>query len=176
MSRALDRDRQRCYRAETSAFGGTDLDDPLEWAELTAIFHAVLAHPWWQSLDVPQPTLMRARADSQRSSADGATIRLARGGHTALTLLHELSHHVVMGRCLDDPGHGPRFRAVELRLAELFGGAPARRHLAEAWQLHGLAVGPWEGPEPRVVDGLTGGPVVGPGPARLRGAIPLGAG
>lgn len=143
-----DRDRQRVYDAEVSALGGTVFDDPLHWDDVLALFHRTIAPRWWQELGVPTPVLRRARSDAQRSSSDGTSIRIARHGQNALTLAHELSHHVVQGLALVDPGHGPAFRACSLRIIELTAGTEARRFLSEAWHDAGLAVDPWPRPEP----------------------------
>lgn len=173
MTPSSDRHRQRCYDAEASAFGGTTLDRRIGWDDLVALFEAVTRHPWWLSLGAAPPALRPARRDAARSSADGATIRIASGDRTALTLGHELCHHLVCSLRIDDPGHGPAFRAAELRVIELLGGKGARQQLDEAWRRHGLDLRRWPGPEPH-----DGGPglatsLTAAAPGRLRGAVPL---
>jgi hypothetical protein len=172
VSATADRGRQRCYDAEDSAFGGTHLDQPISWADLIALVGAVTSDWWWHRLGVAAPVVVPARREATRSSADGTTVRIAEGGRTALTVLHELTHHLVIHRQLPDPGHGAHFRAVELRVAEVVGGAIARRQLATSFAEHGLAVPPWDGPEPYHPIGLASS-LATAGPGRLRGAIPL---
>lgn len=135
--------RQRVYDAEEAAFGGTLLDDPLDWDTLVALFGAVVHHPWWRSLGVTTPALVQARVDSQRSSSDGTTIRISPHGRTPLTVAHELAHHISPG-----DQHGPAFRAAELRTVAVVGGVEARRRLAAEWARWGLPPGSWDRPEP----------------------------
>lgn len=172
---ATDRERQRCYDAETSTFGGTTFDEIVSWEDLVALFEATVRHPWWLALGVRVPSLRPARSDSSTSSADGTMVRIARRGRTAATLLHELTHHLVITGPHDDPGHGPLFRALELRLAELFGGTALREALGRAWRDHGLTVATWAGPEPRITQPLATS-LVDAGPGRIRGAISLPSG
>lgn len=143
-----DRHRQRVYDAEGFALGGTVFDDPQPWSRLLSLCEAVADHPWWSGLGASRPTLTPARRDSFRSSANGSTIRLAPSGCTIATLAHELSHHLVFHLRLDDPGHGPWFRATELRVIELVCGTEARSFLAQAWRDASLAVESWHWPEP----------------------------
>jgi hypothetical protein len=167
-----DRHRQRCYDAEDWAFGGTILDEPLSWDDLSALFEAVLHSEWWQSLSVTSPQLRRTRSDSARSSADGTSIRLAAVGQNSVTLVHELSHHLVASLDLVDAGHGPEFRAAALRVMQVVGGTRSRQLLDDAWHHHRLPVAPWTFGEPASDDGLAAS-LVDAGPDRLRGAIPL---
>jgi hypothetical protein len=149
-----DRGRQCVYDAEGFALGGTMFDDPWPWDRLVTLCDAVVAHPWWIGLGVDQPVLRPARRDARRSSADGTTIRLAADGRTVLTLVHELSHHVVIGLGLTDQGHGGAFRAAELRLTELIAGSEARRFLHQAWSTARLDVALWCHGEPPPGRGL----------------------
>jgi hypothetical protein len=158
----VDRHRQRVYDAEEAAFGGTLLSEPMEWDDLLVLAHSVVHNPWWAGLEVDPPTIRAARADSGRSSSDGSTIRLASGGRTALTVSHELAHHLVAALEPDDPGHGPAFRAAALRTMALVGGTDARHLLDEEWRRWGVPAGTWRWPEPPL------------GPGHLvRGAIAL---
>jgi hypothetical protein len=167
-----DLHRQRCYDAEDWALGGTILDEPLSWDDLSALFEAVLHCEWWRSLGVMSPQLRRARSDSARSSADGTSIRIAPAGQNSVTLVHELTHHLVASLDLVDPGHGPGFRAAALRVMQVVGGTRSRHMLDHAWKHHRLPVSPWTFGEPEGGDGLAAS-LVDAGPDRLRGAIPL---
>lgn len=152
-----DAHRQRVYDAEEAAFGGTSLDELIEWDGVAAVVAAVVHHPWWRSLGASVPHLARARADAARSSSDGSTIRLCREGQTALTVAHELAHHLAIGDL-----HGEGFRAAELRTITVVGGSEARHRLAAEWARWAIPPGPWNLPEPPE----------GPGRA-LRGVIAL---
>lgn len=150
-----DLHRQRVYDAEDAAFGGTTLDEPLAWAALVAVVHAVTHHPWWRDLGVPAPAVRPARDDAARSSADGGTIRFARPGRTALTAAHELAHHLVaalVGPHVEP--HGPQFRAAELRTVAIVGGDEARAVLDAEWARWGLPAAAWPWPEPPPGPGL----------------------
>lgn len=149
-----DRHRQRVYDAEGFALGGTLFDEPQPWPRLVALCDSVVNHPWWTDLAAPHPRLVPARRDSRRSSSDGTTIRLAPAGCTIATLCHELSHHLVFHLGLDDPGHGPWFRAAELRVVELTCGTEARSFLAEAWRHAALPIHAWAWPEPPTGHGV----------------------
>lgn len=138
-----DRHRQRVYDAEEAAVGGTLLTEPMDWDDLLVVANAVVHHPWWQALGVDPPTIRPARSDAARSSADGSTIRLAAGGRTALTVTHELAHHLVARLDPSDPGHGPTFRAASLRTVAVVGGAWARHALDAEWRRWGIPAGPW---------------------------------
>lgn len=151
---ARDQHRQRVYDAEGFALGGTMFDDPQPWARLVALGEAVAHHPWWTGLGASRPTMVRARRDSHRSSANGASIRLAPSGQTIAILCHELAHHLVFHFGLDDPGHGPWFRATELRVVELVCGTQARSFLDQAWRDGGLRVESWVWAEPPPGSGL----------------------
>ena len=167
-----DQDRQRVYDAELAAFGGTTFDEPVPWSELVAVFETVIRHPWWQNLAVVAPSLVRGRRDSQRSSSNGAVVRIAPGAQSGSTLTHELAHHLVTHLGLADPGHGPQFRAAGLRTVELVGGSRSRQILSGEWARWGLSVGTWAFPEPPTGPGMSR-PIVTPGPERIRGAIAL---
>lgn len=161
-----DVDRQAVYDAEDAAFGGTTMDEALSWDEVEVLVDAVTSSPWYASLDVPAPSVVPARRGARRSSADGTCIRLSEAGRDAATVVHEIAHHVDHhlgpGSRPPRPAHGPEFRAVALRVAELVGGTLARDQLARAFRHRRLAVATWPGPEPRVSAARA-----------LRGAIPL---
>jgi len=153
MGRSVDHDRQRVYDAEEAAFGGTTLDEPLSWDDVEVLMSAVTSDRWWTELAVPAPRLVRARADARTSCADGEAIRICRDGQTALTLTHELAHHLTghlpwPASDLREPVHGPRFRATSLRVAMVVAGQVAVDQLEEAWRIHGLSVTTWAFPEP----------------------------
>ncbi|QGG94720.1 hypothetical protein [Actinomarinicola tropica] len=155
-----DTDRQRVEDAEIAAFGGTDLEEERSWDEVTSILHAVVLTPWWTQLEVPAPVLRPARADARRSSADGRTIRICRGGRTAYTVAHELAHHLVVHLPPGGPGHGPAFRAAALRTVAVVGGTEARDVLAEEWRRWGVPPGSWHRSEPPPGPGLALGGVI----------------
>jgi hypothetical protein len=159
----VDRERQRVYDAEDAAFGGTLLHEHLAWDDMVVAFHAVVGGAWWRSLGVTVPALVRARADSARSSSDGASIRIAPAGQTALTVAHELAHHLVAALSPPErPAHGPEFRAAALRTVAVLGGTWARGALDAEWERWGVPAGAWAWAEPPA----------GPGHL-LRGAIAL---
>lgn len=143
-----DADRQRVEDAEIAAFGGTDLEEPRDWDEVASILHTVVCSAWWASLRVPPPVLRPARSDARRSSADGQSIRICRGGQTAYTVAHELAHHLVAHLSPGEPGHGSGFRAAALRTVAVVGGTGARAILAAEWDRWGIPAGPWRWPEP----------------------------
>jgi hypothetical protein len=152
-ARSGDHDRQRVYDAEEAAFGGTTLDEPLSWDDVEVLMSAVTSDRWWTELAIPAPRLLRARADARTSRADGSAIRICRDGQTALTLIHELGHHLSghlpwPSSDVADSAHGPRFRASALRVAMVVAGPVAVDQLARAWRSHGLSVTIWAFPEP----------------------------
>ena len=129
-----DLHRQRVYDAEHAAMGGTVYEEPVSWEDLTALFHATLHHPWWRQQAIPDPILRRARHDSGRSSSDGVTVRIARAGQNAITLAHELGHHLDSTLpWAGEPrrGHGPTFCAALLRVVEVVCG-PVERAVLHA--------------------------------------------
>jgi hypothetical protein len=151
--RVVDHDRQRVYDAEEAAFGGTTLDDPLSWDDVGVLLSAVTSDQWWTELAVPAPRLVRARSDSRTSCADGRAIRICRDGQTALTLTHELAHHLSAhlpwpSSDAPEPVHGPRFRATSLRVAMVVAGQVAVHQLEHSWRVHGLSVTAWAFSEP----------------------------
>jgi hypothetical protein len=170
---ARDVDRQKVYDAEERAFGGTSMEERLDWSDVVVLVAAVVSDPWWHALGVPSPQLVRARADADTSSADGAQLRIAAPGHNAVTVAHELAHHLVahvLGRRADGrqlagglpAAHGAEFRAAALRTASVVGGGLARVQLCRAWRDAGLSVATWSLPEPTPRE-----------PRALRGSIPL---
>lgn len=154
MTPPRDVDRRRVEDAEVAAFADTLLEEVLGWDQVTAVFDAVVHHAWWASLDVPVPSLRQARDDALRSSADGSTVRICRGGRTAYTVAHELAHHVVAHRSPGGPSHGPAFRAAAVRTVAVVGGSWARRALDAEWVRWGVPPGPWHGAEPPEGPGL----------------------
>lgn len=167
--RVVDRDRQRVYDAEDAAFGGTTMDEALEWHEVEVLVAAVVADPWWTSLGIVTPRLRAARSDARTSCSDGEVVRISREGQTAVTVVHELAHHLSghLAWPADPEGPSPhdgRFRATALRVATIVGGTPGADALARSWERHGLCVAAWPWGEP-----------VGRPPRALRGARALGA-
>ncbi len=168
-----DLHRQRVYDAEEAAFGGTHLAERLSWPDVEATFHAVVHHAWWLAIGATQPVLRTARVDSLRSSADGREIRIAEGGRNALTIAHELAHHLVACTTAGaEPAHGPRFCAALIRLVQLVGGVPARRRLEAELARREVPVGPWWSSEPPGSVALAA-TLVHAAPERLRGAVAL---
>jgi hypothetical protein len=165
--------RQRVYDAEEAALGGTHLTERLRWDDVVATFEAVVHHPWWRSTGAGRPELQRARAGAARSSADGRRVRVADTGRDALTVAHELAHHltVVTGPA-EAEAHGPAFRAALVRLVGLVGGPVARTHLEHELARRDVPVGAWWLPEPPATTGLAD-TLSRAGPGRLRGAVPL---
>jgi hypothetical protein len=167
-----DQHRQRVYDAEDAAFGGTVLTHPLSWDDAVALTHAVVHHPWWSLLGVPSPQVLRARGDATRSSADGNRVRLARDGQDAVTVAHELTHHLVANTLRTVAPHGPEFCAALLRTIEVMGGIAARDRFRGELAARGVPVGVWWGPEPPHRAPLAG-TLTRTGPGRLRGALML---
>lgn len=170
-TRGRDSERSRCYAAEDAAFGGTTLTTDLDHRSVVALVASVTHQRWWRQLEVPDPVVTTARADARRSSADGTTIRIAPGGRQALTVVHELAHHLTIGLAHPDPGHGPWFRAAELELVGLVAGERSRGHLTDAFATHRLTVASWDRP-PAPTTGRTD-LLVHRGPDRIRGAVAL---
>ncbi len=143
-----DRGRAAVYEAEEQAFGGTDLDHPVAFAELARLANQVVTGPWWTSAGGPPVDLRPARVDAASSTArDGAgtaTVRIAAPQRTPGTLAHELAH-VLAGV---GHGHDARFRAAHVDLAGLLGGAAAAARLQAAFRDFGLDVAarPWPPP------------------------------
>jgi hypothetical protein len=165
--------RQRVYDAELATTGGTVLAEPLTWEDVTALFHAVVHHPWWIALGAVPPHLARARSDSARSSSNGHQIRIARGGQDATTVTHELAHHLVT--TTGPPGgapHGEEFCAALVRLMQVVGGVPARRRLHDEMAARKVPVGAWWSVEPPPLAPLAD-TLARAGPGRLRGAVML---
>jgi hypothetical protein len=143
-----DRHRQRCYDAEEAALGGTLLTEPQGFDVLVELVDAVGGHRWWAALGAPAPVVRRGRPGSRRSWSDGIGITIAPAGADALTVAHELAHHLTRRLDPADPGHGPTFRAAELRTVSVVGGTRAAELLAAELVRWGVAPGPWPGPEP----------------------------
>ncbi|MEM8621614.1 MAG: hypothetical protein AAGF73_18040 [Actinomycetota bacterium] len=152
----VDRQRQATYAAEYDAFEGTDLTDRARLSDLADLAARVVAEPWWQG---PAVVVRPARADSSTSSArcgisahDDVEIRLAPGGCTVATLVHELAHALVGPA----RGHDASFRRATLDVLAVATNldAPRRRgerHVAgllEAFAAHGLTVGERGWPDP----------------------------
>ena len=171
MTPVRDHQRQRCYDAESSAFGGTTMAVDLDWESVVALVATVTHHPWWRGLGAPPPRLARARTDARRSVADGVTIRIARDGQQALTVVHELAHHLTTRLGRPDPGHGAWFRSTELELVRLVAGDLPHCQLAEAFAHHGLQVERWDRPPSTATHRCDA--LVHAGPGRLLGAVPL---
>jgi hypothetical protein len=169
----VDRDRQRVYDAEEAAFGGTTMDDRLGWDDVEVLVDAVVADAWWASIALPAPRLQRSRADARTSCSDGVVIRICTEGQTALTVVHELAHHVAGHLAWPDgvgepTPHGDRFRATALRVATVVSGSSGSDALERSWHSHRLSVADWAWPEPddRAPRALRG--------ARALGGVPPG--
>jgi hypothetical protein len=134
----VDVDRSAVYAAELRAFEGTDLEDVVEFGDLTARMDLVVKGDWWPG---PAVEVLASRADAASSStrcavtAQGgvATIRLARAQTTIATAAHELGHALAgVGE-----GHGPVFRAAYLDVIAVITNADStdRRHELHVYQL-----------------------------------------
>lgn len=110
-----DADRSAVYAAESSAFDGTDLESPRDFAAIADLVARVTAGEWWPG---PLITVRAARRDASSSSTrcGAATssmrteIRFAAGQLTVATAAHELAHALAGV----DAGHGPLFRTAYL--------------------------------------------------------------
>ena len=168
-----DASRQRVYDAELAATGGTVLTERLSWDDVTALFHAVIHHPWWTELGAVVPQLSQARRDSHRSSSDGRQVRIAPAGQDALTITHELAHHLVTHTGpVGATAHGPEFCAALVRLVQVVGGVPARRRLHDELVARAVPIGPWWSTEPPALAALAD-TLTAAAPGRLRGAVAL---
>lgn len=165
-----DSERQRTYDAEAAALGGAVSTLPVGVERCRELFAEVRRSDLWQveaaGCDVQ---ILAARRDARRSSAAGSRVRLVRSDASPLTLAHELAH-VAAGPA--DPGHGPRFRALEVALVRLLCGTAAAAALDAAFDARRLRVDdlPVDGAEAGA-DGITGGGTVQCGDGRLAHAV-----
>jgi hypothetical protein len=135
-----DRDRQRCYDAETVAVSGTTVDEPVGFDRLVELARHATASRLWALEACGRPVeIRRGRANSSRSTAatDTGVIRIAPRHDTISTLAHELAH-IAAGR--NDVGHGPRWRALHVAFLRLLAGNTPADRLAAAYRNAGLVV------------------------------------
>jgi hypothetical protein len=148
-----DRGRAAVYEAEEQAFGGTDLDCSVAFAELVRRVHDLVDGPWWTAAGGPPVDVRPARSDAASSTArDGggvATVRIAGPQCTTATVAHELAH-VLAGVA---HGHDARFRAAHVDVAAVLGGATAAAQLQAAYREFDLPVAPRPWPVPLKAQG-----------------------
>ena len=148
--RGPDRGREAVYAAEEAAFGGTDLDRPVPFDDLTALTAGVVASDWWVACGAPPVEVVGAPGASS-SSARGGTgpgpgvlIRLAPPQWTAGTVAHELGH-ALAGVA---HGHDGCFRAAHVDVVAMIAGAGLAAVLAGAYIAHDVPPGDRSWPPP----------------------------
>lgn len=158
---SADVGRAAVAAVETTAFGGTSLDDVVGRSRAEGWVSDVVAGPWW--LQAGPPVIVRrprvsTRSSSARVAADdqqrlGAhapvEVQLADEQCSLATVAHELAHALAGVAA----GHGPRFRAAHVDLVSVLAGRSTGVFLAECYGRFGLAVSARRWPEPWRVDG-----------------------
>jgi hypothetical protein len=154
---SIDRERQRCYDAESSAFSGTSFDEQLPLEELVRLAAVVTDTTLWAVEAAGRRVHVAAgRRDLTHAYAvpgDGR-VRLPKGAHDLATLAHELAHVAAGPAAI---GHGSRFRALHVAVVHVLMGANAATRLRTAYvnarlPLDDLAVDPG----PSVAGGVAG--------------------
>ena len=140
------------YAAEDAAFGGTDFDDELDSRRLDQLVARIIGGDWWRSCGVPDVELRRARSGSNTSSARSpaggcVVIRLARTSSS--TVSHELAHALAGVTC----GHSATFRAAHVDVVTVLADAVVAARLEQAYDDHGVPIGPRRWPPPIRVSG-----------------------
>src|SRR5262245_34937714 len=150
-----DLGREAVYAAEESAFGGTDLEDPLPLADLRVRTATVVDGAWWRASGGPPVDVVAARGDARSSTARhpgrDALIRLAGPQLDVATVAHELAHALAG----IDHGHGERFRTAHVDVVAVLSGSAPAALLASSYRAFGLGIGVRSWPPPARVLGDT---------------------
>jgi hypothetical protein len=150
-----DLGREAVYAAEESAFGGTDLEDPLPLADLRVRTATVVDGAWWTASGGPPVDVVAARGDARSSTArhhgPAAQVRLAGSQLDVATVAHELAH-VLAGI---EHGHDERFRTAHVDVVAMLSGSAPAASLASSYRAFGLELGPRNWPPPARVLGDT---------------------
>lgn len=148
----IDRGRAAVAAAEERAFGGTELDEPIDRRTAEARLAEVTGGPWWRRCG-PAVTVARARASTRSSSARGARdrveIQLTDGQLSVATVAHELAHALAGV----ERGHDVEFRAAYVDVVAVLAGAAPAVALSEAFAAMGIATGGRRWPPPHRVAG-----------------------
>jgi hypothetical protein len=138
--------------AEERAFGGTELDEPIDRRAAEARLAEVTGGTWWRCCG-PAVTVARPRAGTRSSSARGATdrveIQLTEGQLSIATVAHELAHALAGV----EHGHDDDFRAAYVDVVTALAGAAPAAALSEALAAMGIAAGRRRWPPPHRVAG-----------------------
>ena len=135
------------YAAEDAAFGGTDFDDELDSRRLDDLVGGITNGEWWRSCRVADVELRRARSDSTTSSArssDNGCVVIRLATTSSSTVSHELAHALAGVRC----GHEATFRAAHVDVVTVLAGSVVAARLRQAYEDHGVPVGPRRWPPP----------------------------
>jgi hypothetical protein len=151
----IDRGRSAVGAAEERAFGGTELDEPIDRRTAEARLADVTGGPWWRRCG-PAVIVARPRASARSSSARGDTdrveVQLTEPQLSVATVAHELAHALAGV----DHGHDDAFRAAYVDVVAVLAGVGPARALSEAFAAMGIAAGErrWPPPHRAVGDGF----------------------
>jgi hypothetical protein len=141
--------------AEEMAFGGTDLDVPIDRGVAEQRIADITAGSWWRSCGPPVTvSTPRAgiRSSTARDDAGRVGIQLSDEQLTLSTVAHELAH------ALAGTGHGhdATFRAAYVDVVAVLAGAVSAEALNEAFAAMGVSTAErrWPRPHRAVGDGF----------------------
>jgi hypothetical protein len=138
--------------AEERAFGGTELDAPIDRRAAESRLAEIVGGSWWRCCG-PAVTVARPRAGARSSSARGVRdhveIQLTDGQLSVATIAHELAH-ALAGVA---HGHDGEFRAAYVDVVAALGGAGPATALVEAFAAMGIAAGARRWPAPHRATG-----------------------
>lgn len=127
--RQRDAQRQKVYDWEKGGFGSLRLLERISIQEAQVLVNSI-----WKESGLPNPP--RCSYDRRLTKSGGTGGRLALKFHrpdpSRGIVLHELAHAFVFGLGIKDPGHGPAFVDIAMRLYERHGGADAHAMQAKA--------------------------------------------
>lgn len=154
--RALtDRGKSAVSAAEEMAFGGTDLDAPIDRGAAEQRIADITAGPWWRSCG-PAVTVSTPRAgirsSTARACAGGIGIELSDEQLSLSTVAHELAH----GLADTSHGHDATFRAAYVDVVAVIAGAASAEALRQAFAAMGVSIADrrWPAPHRAVGEGF----------------------